>query len=594
MILKKLYFKPKKFFDVIEFKPGLNVIYAHFDDDTPDVKRSSDSLHAIGKSTFLDLILFALGSDFNEKSLSRLYNAYQKRIISGLYVVLEFSHNNINYIIQRPFYNDRSNILFGFTKGSLKKMTLYQIRKELFNIFFFKEEYKNYFDHNWYQRLLSFYVKVKKRDELFNDPLRFSKNIKEADIIPFHFFLLNIANSLPLQIKEVNQSLSDLNSLINVNEKYLKTKSGSRNINEIIIQRDKLLKKLNAAKKRLLDFELIEDYKSYELEADEITKHIKELWFLNSLDNKRISELNQLSNEASIAAFNDRDYVIKIYEQVNSLLAENVEKEISAAIKFRQSLFSSRKVFIQKEIKNLNGKILKREEAIKKLSDKRKSIFDTLTKLDALGDIKEAFKKIESLQAEISVYDSDLSAINNFKKGLSKEHEKADKLHQSIPKYLSEVQPQIDSFNNTLNEVKKRIIPGSHNISLLDITNSTVNNSLSLSLLEGSIMDSTGINQCRTLIYDISILLNNLDSNANSPSFLIHDGIFEGLNDTHFSAFLKLWEDLLENKQQFQYILTLNDHNFFNDKHELKKKFFNDYVIKELTPNKLLFGEKFE
>lgn len=594
MILKKLYFKPKKFFDVIEFKPSLNVIYAHFDDDTPDEKRNSNSLHAIGKSTFLDLILFALGADFNEKSLSRLHNAYQKRIISGLYVVLEFSHNNINYIIQRPFYNDRSNILFGFTKGSLKKMTLHQIRKELFNIFFFKEEYKNYFDYNWYQRLLSFYVKVKKRDELFNDPLRFSKNIKEADIIPFHFFLLNIANSLPLQIKEVNQSLSDLNSLINVNEKYLKTKSGIRNINEIIIQRDKLLKKLNAAKKRLLDFELIEDYKSYELEADEITKHIKELWFLNSLDYKRISELNQLSNEASIAAFNDRDYVIKIYEQVNSLLAENVEKEISAAIKFRKSLFSSRKVFIQKEIKILNGKILKRDEAIKKLSDKRKSIFDTLTKLDALGDIKEAFKKIESLQAEISVYDSDLSAINNFKKGLSKEHEKADKLNQSIPKYLSEVQPHIDSFNNTLNEVKKRIIPGSHNISLLDITNSTVNNSLSLSLLEGSIMDSTGINQCRTLIYDISMLLNNLDSNANSPSFLIHDGIFEGLNDTHFSAFLKLWEDLLENKQQFQYILTLNDHNYFNDKAELKEKFFNDFVIKELTPNNLLFGESFE
>jgi len=76
MILKKIYTEPPTF-EPVEFKLGMNFIYGK--------KKSTDSkksLNSIGKSTFLDLLDFALLSNYNASS-KRLYAAYNKGLLKN-------------------------------------------------------------------------------------------------------------------------------------------------------------------------------------------------------------------------------------------------------------------------------------------------------------------------------------------------------------------------------------------------------------------------------------------------------------------------------------------------------------------------------
>ena len=61
MYLKKFYTRPAKYFSEIKFKPGVNYIYGYR--DKPQGK-GKDSLNNLVKSMFLDIIDFALVSDF--------------------------------------------------------------------------------------------------------------------------------------------------------------------------------------------------------------------------------------------------------------------------------------------------------------------------------------------------------------------------------------------------------------------------------------------------------------------------------------------------------------------------------------------------
>jgi uncharacterized protein YydD (DUF2326 family) len=130
-------------------------------------------------------------------------------------------------------------------------------------------------------------------------------------------------------------------------------------------------------------------------------------------------------------------------------------------------------------------------------------------------------------------------------------------------------------------------------VDIFDIFETEEKQKIKISVLEGSVMDSTGKNQLRTLIYDMAVLLNNINQNLNAPHFIIHDGIFENLDKSHFFAFIKFIEDLLEKGAKFQYILTLNEHNYFKEIKDFEKDKIITNSIIQLTPNSKLLNQAF-
>lgn len=86
--------------------------------------------------------------------------------------------------------------------------------------------------------------------------------------------------------------------------------------------------------------------------------------------------------------------------------------------------------------------------------------------------------------------------------------------------------------------------------------------------------EAKGWSNGRTLVYDIAIMLNTIQKSINAPKFLIHDGIFDGIDKAHFVALYNYVQGLQTQGKKFQYIITVEAHQLsglFDEKSEYQK-----------------------
>ena len=156
MYLERIYTEPKTF-EPVEFKPGINFIFGKKEKST----QSKRSLNNIGKSTFLDLLDFALLSNYN-KSNKRLFAAYTKGYLKEKTVILDFKIANAEYTIKRSFDNPNKDILFSKNNTNPAPYTLKELKTLLCNLIFKKEDYSGYFSDQWLRKLTPFFLKIHK------------------------------------------------------------------------------------------------------------------------------------------------------------------------------------------------------------------------------------------------------------------------------------------------------------------------------------------------------------------------------------------------------------------------------------------------
>ena len=596
MKLNKIYTSPVKLFDEVEFHDGLNIIYAY--NPVPDQNEEStdddkkNSLHGVGKSTFLDFILFALLVDL-KSSCPRLYNAYKNKILNGISVVLEFSVNKTEYRIKRSFDNPNSKIYFGPGNKPLPDYNIGKLREKLFELIFNRPDYPGEINPNWYYKLLSFFIKVKRKDEIFSDPIHFSQNINELLQTPFHLSLLNIDNSLPLKHRELLESIQKSESFLSDQENYVKEQNKIKDLTALQEKKAKAVNDMYRLQRIIKSFSLAENYTHYEQQADELTAEIKKMWFSNAVERKKLEGLKEYEKNMPAEVYQNLDHITNVYNEINSLLAGNVRKTIQEALDFRQNLHSSRKEFIEMEKGRLNNNIYSREQKISSLEAARKEILNNLSGQSALDDLTVSYSKLAQIQQQLADITSSLKSIDKIKGEIIEKNNQHALVLDNIETYLNNISTAVDEFRALLLSVYNELFLDSHSVKIFNVEEVEEKQKIKISVLEGSIMDSTGKNQCRTLIYDFSVLLNILKQNINAPRFLVHDGIFENLDKSHFFAFISFIEELLAKDNNFQYILTLNEHDFLDEIKDYKKeKIINNAVI-ELTPDKTLLSRNF-
>jgi len=110
-------------------------------------------------------------------------------------------------------------------------------------------------------------------------------------------------------------------------------------------------------------------------------------------------------------------------------------------------------------------------------------------------------------------------------------------------------------------------------------------------------MFGKGKNQGRTLVYDISILLYNIINTNNFPRFLIHDGIFDGVDKAHFISVCNFIEGIAKTGKKIQYIITINEEGTlsekFGDGEQITPDFIENNAILILSPSDKLFQVDF-
>ncbi len=585
MLLRKIYSNPPGLFQPVTFKEGVNYIFGK------KLNNPKESLNSIGKSTFLDLIDFCLLSSYKKHHNPRLVSAHS--ILKGYNIVLEFDIDNTSYRISRSV-DTPSIVSFGVI-GKENKFSIDDLKHDFASLIFRNRKYDGAFSDKWFRNLISFYLKIQKYKQYnFTDPILFTKEIRKAELNIYHFYLMGIDNTLAVknnellsQLKKIAPAVEEVDRL--VKEKYeLKDVSAANNeLNRLRLE----IKKLEEAIKI---FKLGEQYADAEKTANGLTGRIKDLWYESFNERKRI-ELYKESYEINTQISSVK--IKNIYKQLNEDFAVKIKKTLDEAIKFREQLSESRKTFLNDEISRLEESIKKRDTEIFKLEEERSTIFKFLSTKEAINDLTEAFYNLNEKRNKLYEIESSIKTLNDLEMEYADLSSEQKKMQVSARAFKDQIQGQELKLFEYFTNVYTEIYPGKpDNLSFSINVNPKLESILDINVSFPD-MFGKGKNQTRTLIYDLMILFHSIDSNYHFPRFLIHDGIFDGVDKAHFISIIEYLQKQSNNGKKFQYITTINEEgtlsNNFGNADKVNPKTIEDEAILILTPKQKLFGKDF-
>ncbi len=587
MYLKKIYLDPIGLFEPVIFKNGVNFIFGKKDKKSDSKK----SLNGIGKSTFLDLIDFCLLSEYGNKN-NRLKSA--GKILLNHSAILEFEIDNKDYFIKRSFGNPNKDIEFGEVGGETSLFTLSDLKIKICDLTFGRDDYKGKYNAGWYRSLISFFLKIQKpKSEKFLDPIAYIPQKSLSLLNIFHLFLLNIDNTLLVKNFDIQDNLKKKEPAIRELKKLVEETFDIKNIEDSKERVEKTKRDIDLLDKNIQKFQLAGQYKGAEEEANLLTEKIKNLWSANYIDRQKISSYKESFSVKDDLDSGEIRKIESIYKEFSELLATNIKKTLTQAVDFRKKIASSHKKFIIEEINKIEKDIISRSTEISEAEEVRSRLFEFLSAKEAIKDLTEAFyslsekkKVLSDLEAQINTYDKlDYERIE-----LEIEEKKLEK---QIKSFVNDIQSAVAKISLTFSEIYNSIYVQSKDP--LFTINEYLKSDAKIEIKTVfPAMFSKGKNQGRTLVYDLMILFNAINENMNFPRFLIHDGIFDGMDKAHF-VYLYNYLENKKNNVKFQYIITLNEEGTLNENFGPADSVNPDKIENEailcLTPSKKLIGE---
>ena len=566
MFLKKLYSEPLGLFrsgkpehpNIVVFKEGFNFIFGKKDSQTD----SRDSLNGLGKSTLCDLIDFCLLADFSTNN-SRFHK--EKGRLDDYTIVLEFEIKDKTYIIKRS--TKRHLFVTLGEIGEEKDIEVKNAKDELLNIIFDNVNYSGILKELSYRTLMSFFMKIHKKKSSkseFSDPINFlTSNNAVYELLPYHFFLLGFDNSLLWENVDIQKVLSEAQKAISQVKSLFKN-----NYNIPINEVDNKLSKLrNEAKKIKIAvdaFKLAEQHKDTESRLNELTgriKHLSEQSFWLDKKIKSYKESYELKDNISDAKIKS---IEKLYSELNDIFTQKITKSLKEAVDFRKKIAQSREEFLREEIQELESTIKKQEKEIQELDSERQKLFGLLKSKEAFKDLTEAFYLLGEKEKEISDLEGKQKIYNDLEKNKNQSEVKDAQLKQQVPELIENLKNDIDNFEALFSEVYSTIYPESEESGFSIGADYGGKNKINISVSFDK-DESKGWNKGRTLIYDVAVMINTIQKGINAPKFIIHDGIFDGIDKAHFVALYHFVQGLQSKGTKFQYIVTLIEEGQLSD-----------------------------
>jgi uncharacterized protein YydD (DUF2326 family) len=590
MLLHKLYSEPLGLFQPIEFKNGVNFIFAKKDHDG-DARKS---LNGVGKSLLLNFLDYALLSS----ETVHIRSAKKNNNISNYFIVLEFKKNGKLYIIKRSLETPNKNIMFG-EKGGI--ISIYDIPQENKNKelnkalceLIFKNDYNGVFYNTWLRKLMPFFVKKQENPKtkiVFSDPIKFSQS-SEMELMAYHLFFMGIDNTLFWKNYTIESELKrKVPALKEVRDLVIDT-YGLNDISQAENQIDKLKQEVCQYEKNIKNFKLADQYRDIEEESNNLTAQIKELWFQNHLDNKKIQSYKE---SFELGDFINTRNIEKIYSELNELLASNIKKTLDDAIKFRKNIASSRKKFLASEIKDTEAALNKRSIAISQLEDERTKLYEFLEAKEAIRDLSMAYLDLSTKREKLSDLLSKIKTFRDLESEVADRGAAVTSIYSDIVKFIRNVQPDISNFRKVFFDIHNAIYPENkkEDFGFKFEPNEKKDSKVNINVYLPAEL-SKGKNLGSVLLYDLSILFHAIENKFNLPHFLVHDGIFDGMDKAHFVSLYEYLEKKSKNSE-FQYIVTINAEGTltqeFGNADKVTPEKIEEEAIITLTPSKKLLN----
>jgi uncharacterized protein YydD (DUF2326 family) len=552
MILIRLY-SETGLFDEVQFRPGLNVVLGKY-----SVGQQGSGINGIGKSSLVRMVDYVLLSSTAEDLFKGHRYAFVEQ--EDHRVALEFRVGGESFTVRRGF-GFRGIIELRVGGGRFEEVSKVDLKRFLTSKVFPVDDPRSVIEGDRFRTLMNFFVKDDLKHHERVDPTQWAhRNVKRLESAKYNLFLLGLPTTgidkLQHAIDRYQKLDQGIKSIVRQVERQAK-----RPISEVRNQLNAIRDRIATLENALREFEFQEIYKVYEGRIDEISKDIaRELLEYQTNDRKlrRIEEAMALDPEV------DLNGVRRIYNEVKSAFGDAVVRALSEVVDFKRELIGNRNKYLVAKRRELQDLVAASLNSIGALERERGRLLRLLNQEGALEGLQNVYEEMVYEKAQMDSAAQLLSESQDISKQLGDAEVVVSEARRDTASELSDAGDSISELQSRFRDIIANAIYldedvyGAYFELRVDLggRRDAVPFKIHVAIPKA---DALGQSRLKIIAYDLMVFLYNVDRDRGMPRFLIHDGVFHGIEYRTKVNVLNYVHYRLREMPFSQYIVTFNE-----------------------------------
>ena len=346
----------------------------------------------------------------------------------------------------------------------------------------------------------------------------------------------------------------------------------------------------------LLEFEFIQNYKDAESELERLSQAISDR--LNDFHAYR-TMLKRYQDSYDVEIEVDVHKVVRLYQEVSHHLGEFVQKTLDEVIEFRHQIADNRRRFLADKEAEVKAAIDDALREISQLEGRRQKLYGLLQEVGAFDSLRHTYEQLIEEKVSLERDNSVLNRLSEIETSLADLKAETAELARAILSDIQQSQQRINELVLLFDEILENavLVDPSSRGGYLDIK-PTPNQALPAKIeVDVPKSDSLGKFVFGILAYDLTMFLNIVRTHRKLPHFLIHDGVFHGIDRRTAVKVLNYVHRQSLTNPGFQYIITGNEDEIFVSPSYGKYDFDVEgctIAIYEDDPAKMIFKHEFQ
>lgn len=533
-------------FRTVEFSPTFNLVLAERTAEATE----RDSRNGLGKSLLLEILNFCLGSrgtkghgvaiealenwEFRvDMTLADQPIAFSRAVSDRRWIYVDSS---AELPIQPEVEDTRTRFSVSDQRRALGRM-----------MFGITEEAEETRFGPSYRSLISYLLRRGRGG--FLDPFTHDRNQQEGDKqvnVSYHLGL-NWADAAAFEeLRTQKKTIDQLAKAVKAGS--LPSYLGSEGALEA--ERVRLQEDVDRRADALAQFEVREDYREIEGEANTLTEQVHRLVNENIRDRRFIELYSSRLAEEHEAVITGVE-VEQLFEEAQVELPEQVHRRMEEVKGFHDAVIENRQKYLEEEVAQLEAAIAARESDIESLDRRKTEFMNILNSAGALDEYTKRQELLVEVRGGLQDVESRLERLREVTQARTEwEERKARIVNQAHVRYeelRSERDKAIAFFNSNteaLYEAPGRLI--------IDVNDKGFKFDVKIDR-----SDSHGVSNMKIFCFDL-MLMQLWSHRSISPGTLVHDSaLFDGVDERQIAAALELAHSEAE-RLGFQYICTMN------------------------------------
>lgn len=562
-------------FKTLEFHPGLNVLIARKEADATD----KQTRNRAGKTSLIEIVHFLMGSTVKDG-----YLFCSDPLIHASFG-MEFDIGRDKLVVERSGHQKSKLHLKGSSflneKASLSNSEWIQfLGKKMFGL---HEKPDKDGRSPTFRSLFSYFAR-RQLNDAFARPEKQATMQQASDWQISLLFLLGLDWRIASDWQKVRDREKNLAEL--------KKTAGSGAFGNIIGKASDLRTqlaveeaKLTELKSQIATFRVLSQYAELEVEADQLTRTIKDISNANIIDMAAIKDLECAMQAEAPPSLEDLQI---LYEEAGIILPSAVIKRYDDVRSFHESIIRNRRDYLAGELEAAKQRVAKREQEKLWFDARRSSVMEILQSHGALAQFSLLQGEIGRMQAAIESLKQRFDAAEQLEGTKNEMEIERNQLTLRLRRNFSEQRSYLSEAILAFEETSKYLYESAGSM----MVEETSNGPEFTFPMQGS--GSKGIKNMQIFCFDMMLM--RLCANREfGPHFLIHDShLFDGVDGRQVISALKIGAETAA-KLGFQYIVTMNEDDAFKETIEG----FNllDYVLPTMLTDAKedggLFGFRF-